>query len=156
MRTNRQIEIRRCRPLLGTFVKVTTSGSKAASLERGINAAFAAIEKVHRVMSFHDPDSDVSRMNREAFPKSVIVHPRGPGKCWKPRNILLKKATECSISRRLGFSQAAAIFPNASINLITPQHGVTFFSAKTAVSSSVDSWLSILAGSPKVSQSIVQ
>jgi len=75
MRTNRQIEIRRCRPLLGTFVEVATSGSNAASLERGINAAFAAIEKVHRLMSFHDPDSDVSRMNRDAFPKSVIVHP---------------------------------------------------------------------------------
>ena len=75
MRTNRQIEIRRCRPLLGTFVEVTTSGSKAASLERGIDAAFAAVEKVHRLMSFHDPDSDVSRMNREAFPKSIIVHP---------------------------------------------------------------------------------
>ena len=75
MRTNRQIEIRRCRPLLGTFVEVTTSGTDAASLERGITAAFVAIEKVHRLMSFHDPDSDVSRMNRDAFPKSVIVHP---------------------------------------------------------------------------------
>ena len=75
MRTNRQIEIRRCRPLLGTFVEVTTSATDAASLERGITAAFVAIEKVHRLMSFHDPDSDVSRMNRDAFPKSVIVHP---------------------------------------------------------------------------------
>src|SRR5215472_13458315 len=75
MSTNRQIEIRRCRPLLGTFVEVATSGTNAASLERGINAAFVAIEKVQRLMSFHDPDSDVSRMNRDAFPKSVIVHP---------------------------------------------------------------------------------
>lgn len=75
MRTNRQIEIRRCRPLLGTFVEVATSGTNADSLERGITAAFAAIEKVHRLMSFHDPDSDVSRMNRDAFRKSVIVHP---------------------------------------------------------------------------------
>ena len=75
MKTNRQIEIRRCRPLLGTFVEVATSGTNSASLERAITAAFAAIEKVHRLMSFHDPHSDVSRMNREAFPKSVIVHP---------------------------------------------------------------------------------
>ncbi len=75
MKTNRQIEIRRCRPLLGTFVEVATSGTNTASLERAINAAFAAIEKVHRLMSFHDPDSDVSRMNRDAFPKSVIVNP---------------------------------------------------------------------------------
>lgn len=75
MRTHRQIEIRRCRPLLGTFVEVATSGTNAVNLERGINTSFAAIEKVHRLMSFHDPDSDVSRMNRHAFPKSVIVHP---------------------------------------------------------------------------------
>ena len=75
MRTNRQIELRRCRPLLGTLVEVAASGTDAAGLERGINAAFAAIQKVHRLMSFHDPDSDVSRMNRDAFPKSVIVHP---------------------------------------------------------------------------------
>jgi len=61
--------------LLGTFVEVATSGTNAANLERGINAAFAAVEKVHWLMSFHDPDSDVSRMNREAFPKSLIVHP---------------------------------------------------------------------------------
>jgi thiamine biosynthesis lipoprotein len=26
-------------------------------------------------MSFHDPQSDISRMNREAFPKGVTVHP---------------------------------------------------------------------------------
>jgi len=75
MRTTLEIEIRRCRPLLGTFVEIAISGTNAASLERGINAAFAAIEKVHRLMSFHDPDSDVSRMNRDAFPESVIVHP---------------------------------------------------------------------------------
>jgi len=75
MSANRQIEIRRCRPLLGTFVELAASGTNAAILERGITAAFAAMEKVHRLMSFYDPDSDVSRMNREAFPKSVIVHP---------------------------------------------------------------------------------
>jgi len=75
MRTTREIEVRRCRPLLGTFVEVAISGTNAVSLERGINAAFAAVEKVHRLMSFHDPDSDISRMNRDGFPKSVIVHP---------------------------------------------------------------------------------
>jgi thiamine biosynthesis lipoprotein len=75
MRSHSSIEIRRCRPLLGTFVEVATSGTSAARLERGIGAAFVAIEKVQRLMSFHDPASDVSRMNREGFPKSVLVHP---------------------------------------------------------------------------------
>ena len=75
MKSCSTIEIRRCRPLLGTFVEIAASGTNTASLERGITAAFAAVEKVHRLMSFHDPESDVSRMNRDAFPKSVIVHP---------------------------------------------------------------------------------
>jgi thiamine biosynthesis lipoprotein len=56
-------------------VEVATSGTSAAGLQHGIGAAFAAIEKVQRLMSFHDPASDISRMNREAFPKGVIVHP---------------------------------------------------------------------------------
>lgn len=75
MKSRSTVEIRRCRPLLGTFVEVAGAATNAATLERGIIAAFAAVEKVHRLMSFHDPDSDVSRMNRDAFPKSVIVHP---------------------------------------------------------------------------------
>jgi FAD:protein FMN transferase len=75
MRSHSNIEIRRCRPLLGTFVEIAASGTNAADLERGIAAAFASVEKVHRLMSYHDSRSDVSRMNREAFPKSVIVHP---------------------------------------------------------------------------------
>jgi thiamine biosynthesis lipoprotein len=73
MRSPSSIEIRRCRPLLGTFVEVAAFGRKAVDLERAIDAAFASIEKVHRLMSYHDPQSDVSRMNREAFPKSVVV-----------------------------------------------------------------------------------
>jgi FAD:protein FMN transferase len=75
MRSHSNIEIRRCRPLLGTFAEVAAFGRKAADLERGIDAAFAAVEKVCRLMSYHNPQSDVSRMNREAFPKSVVVDP---------------------------------------------------------------------------------
>lgn len=75
MKSRSSIKIRRCRPLLGTFVEVAASGRKAADLERGIDAAFGNVEKVCRLMSYHDPQSDVSRMNREAFPKSVVVNP---------------------------------------------------------------------------------
>jgi FAD:protein FMN transferase len=63
-------QVRRCRPLLGTFVDIACQGSP-----NDIDCAFAAIEKVHRLMSFHDPASDVVRMNRHAPDKSVKVHP---------------------------------------------------------------------------------
>src|SRR4029450_1737688 len=75
MRLRSSIEIRRCRPLLGTFVEITARGRDERLLTRGIEAGFDAIARVNRLMSFHDPLSDVSRMNRDAFPKGVIVHP---------------------------------------------------------------------------------
>ena len=75
MRLRSSIEVRRCRPLLGTFVEITARGRDEKLLARGIEAGFAAIATVHRLMSFHDGLSDVSRMNRDAFPKGVNVHP---------------------------------------------------------------------------------
>src|SRR5215475_1309523 len=56
--------LRRARPLLGTFVEIVVSG-----------AAFAVVARVHRLMSFHDPDSDVSRLNRDAAKGPVAVDP---------------------------------------------------------------------------------
>lgn len=53
--------------MLGTFVEVT------ADREEPIEAAFAAIEKVHRLMSAHEPESDVSRINRFAHLGPVAV-----------------------------------------------------------------------------------
>jgi thiamine biosynthesis lipoprotein len=75
MRSRSSIKIRRCRPLLGTFVEITARGGDEKLLARGIEAGFDAIARVNRLMSFHDRLSDVSRMNREAFPKGVSVHP---------------------------------------------------------------------------------
>lgn len=60
---------RRCRPLLGTFVEITADCGDAT------DTAFAAIVRVHRLMSAHEPDSDVSRINRFAHIKPVEVDP---------------------------------------------------------------------------------
>jgi len=68
-------EVRRARPLLGTFVDITARGADETNLHRAIDRAFATIQRVDRLMSFHDPGSDVSRINRGGFPKGVIVHP---------------------------------------------------------------------------------
>ncbi len=67
--------MRRARPLLGTFVEIRSSSSTRAAVEQAIDAAFAAIERVHRLMSFHDADSDVGRLNREARDRAVAVDP---------------------------------------------------------------------------------
>ena len=54
------------RPAMGTLVHVCASGPDAASVTRAVDAALAAVEEVERLMSFHDPHSELSRVNREA------------------------------------------------------------------------------------------
>lgn len=66
--------LRRARPLLGTFVEIEASGPDRAEVDRAVDAAFEAVAAVHRLMSFHDSESDISRLNREAFDHPVKVH----------------------------------------------------------------------------------
>jgi FAD:protein FMN transferase len=59
------IEVKRARPLLGTLVEIrATAQLQASRLHAAIDAAFDRIELVHRLMSYHDPESDLSRLNR--------------------------------------------------------------------------------------------
>jgi thiamine biosynthesis lipoprotein len=67
--------MKRARPLLGTFVEIAAEGLPDPALDRAINAAFDAVECVRRLMSFHDPHSDLSRLNRLAAIEPVEVHP---------------------------------------------------------------------------------
>jgi FAD:protein FMN transferase len=66
--------VRRTQPLLGTFVEIAAAGAERGDLQQAIDEAFAAVAQVHRLMSFHDPHSDVSRLNREASTRAVAVH----------------------------------------------------------------------------------
>jgi thiamine biosynthesis lipoprotein len=66
--------IRRKQPLLGTFVEIAAAGAACGDLQEAVDDAFATVAEVHRLMSFHDPESDVSRLNREAFAGAVPVH----------------------------------------------------------------------------------
>lgn len=61
--TNATQRLERTRPLLGTFVsiRVDTDGMNANA---AVSAAFEQIAEIQRVMSFHDPDSELSRINR--------------------------------------------------------------------------------------------
>ena len=66
--------VRRAKPLLGTFVDIEVRGAATSAMNAAIDAAFEAVACVHRLMSFHEPDSDVSRLNREASVRTVSVH----------------------------------------------------------------------------------
>jgi thiamine biosynthesis lipoprotein len=67
--------LRRSRPLLGTFVEIATSHAAPDVMELAVEEAFEAVARVHRLMSFHEPTSDVSRLNREAALGAVVVDP---------------------------------------------------------------------------------
>lgn len=67
--------IRRARPLLGTFVEIEVTGATVFEMEAAVDAAFEAIVDVHRLMSFHEADSDVGHLNREACLRPTKVHP---------------------------------------------------------------------------------
>ncbi len=76
----------RARPLLGTRVDIRVGGPSGlgrldiSMSETAANAAidigFAAIADIHRLMSFHEAESDVSRLNRDAASGPVRVDPR--------------------------------------------------------------------------------
>src|SRR5438105_2073784 len=60
--------VRRSRPLLGTFVEIRV-------VDGNIEAGLAAIERVQRLMSAHEAQSDVSRISRAAPGSCVPVDP---------------------------------------------------------------------------------
>lgn len=65
----------RCRPWLGTYVTIRASGARTSILDVGIEQAFAAVARVHHLMSAHDETSDVRRLNRDASSQAVSVSP---------------------------------------------------------------------------------
>lgn len=67
-------KVRRARPLLGTFVEIEVAGAARSEMNAAVDAAFEAVTTVHRLMSFHEADSDVSRLNREACLRPTGVH----------------------------------------------------------------------------------
>ena len=84
--------IRRARPLLGTFVEIAAAGAARGELQQAVDDAFAAVAQVHRLMSFHDPQSDVSRLNREAFAARGRACTPGPIRSWKRRSSCNRKS----------------------------------------------------------------
>jgi thiamine biosynthesis lipoprotein len=95
--------MRRARPLLGTYVEIEAAGLAKPALEQAINAAFEAIERVHRLMSFHDGESDVSRLNRHAASEPVAVD-RWTAKVLKKARILFDATCglfDCAVGHEL-------------------------------------------------------
>lgn len=60
--------IARCQTLLGTFVEINIASRKTENqLLEMTNIAFSKIKEIESLMSFHDKNSELSYLNREAF-----------------------------------------------------------------------------------------
>ena len=68
--------IERAKPLLGTFVRIRVHGLAEPCAHQAIDLAFLEVDFIHHLMSFHEEDSDVSRLNREAHRRPVRVNAR--------------------------------------------------------------------------------
>ena len=70
--------MRRSRPLLGTFVEITipeADGPDRDLLATAMEAAFEAVAKVQRLMSFHDSGSELSAINASPCGSVLRVDP---------------------------------------------------------------------------------
>jgi len=63
--------VRRCRPLLGTFVEIAVPRGH----ETAVDAAFAMIAHIHGRMSFHEETSDIAALRRARPGQVVAVDP---------------------------------------------------------------------------------
>lgn len=61
---------------LGTLVEISGHAEMDSSARVAISTAFEEVALIHRLMSFHLDDSDVSRLNRHGARHAVTVNPR--------------------------------------------------------------------------------
>ena len=71
-----ELRIQRARPLLGTNVSIRVEGMEERDALERIEAGFAEIADIHQLMSFHEPSSDISRLNCLAATEPVPVDRR--------------------------------------------------------------------------------
>jgi len=62
--------------LLRTLIEIRVEGMQQNLALRAIDIAFTEIARVHRLMSFHEPDSDLSRLHRARAGTCVSVDAR--------------------------------------------------------------------------------
>ena len=74
--SSRPAPVERARPLLGTVVSVRAGCADPAAGHAAIDAAFAEIARVHALMSFQEPASDLSRLRRQGPGEVTAVDPR--------------------------------------------------------------------------------
>lgn len=74
---NKLNKIKRCKPLLGTFVDVAIENdSSDLSLINFSKEVFSEILKIQKIMSFYDEQSELSYINNNAFKEKCKISPQ--------------------------------------------------------------------------------
>jgi len=68
-------EVRRSREVMGTFAEVTAIAAGGAAAEAAVEAAYARLDDVNRLMSDYREDSDIGRLNRLPVGEDLTVSP---------------------------------------------------------------------------------
>lgn len=109
----------RCKPLLGTYVEISADQGSNEAIEN----AFAAIERVQSLMSFHNPNSELSQINARSHLEPVEVHD------WTFAVLSIAKDIhqasnglfDCGVGAKL---QSASLLPNHHDNERTEYGGL--------------------------------
>lgn len=103
----------RCKPLLGTFVEINIDqdhSEMSQTAQMAIDNAFVAVQTVQDLMGFHNPESQLSQINKCAHIEAIEIHP------WTAQVIRIAKEVHresnglfnCGIGHRL---VAAGLLP---------------------------------------------
>lgn len=101
----------RARPLLGTLVEISARGASGQAVAAAIERAFAAVETIQDLMSYHDLKSDVSRLNHSGT-DGITVDPH----TWRVLD------TACAISEISHGLFDISIAPELVHHGYLPQH----------------------------------
>ena len=66
----------RCKPFLGTYVEIKIiDPGKSKDPVSAVDQAYAVINKINNLMSYHLGNSDLTKINQQAYHRTVVVDP---------------------------------------------------------------------------------
>ena len=68
------VEVERAQPWLGTRVVIRAAAANADAAHAAVSAAFVRVAQLHDRLSFHQPESELSLLNRCAWREPLAVH----------------------------------------------------------------------------------
>ncbi|MHB1228754.1 MAG: FAD:protein FMN transferase [Halothiobacillus sp.] len=115
------MQICRMRPALGTFVEIAASANLSrAYIEHVVDAAYADMALVEKLMSFHDVNSELSQLNRSRSP--LTIHP------WTARVLRFAQHMARASAHRFNPTVGGLLVEGGHL----PDHGQTFIASGNA------------------------